>query len=101
MPKGYAIEHLELLGEKLGISFEYVNGYSWDELLKLFRNGEIDLLPSLWISESRKKYMLFTEPFLTLPYVFITKRGNDVIRNLTDLKGKTVATPRAGILPTR
>jgi ABC-type amino acid transport substrate-binding protein len=27
-PTGYAIDHLELLGRRLGISFEYVNGYS-------------------------------------------------------------------------
>jgi polar amino acid transport system substrate-binding protein len=85
-PMGYAIDHLELLGEKLGISFEYVNGYTWSELLELFKQGKIDLLPSLWISESRKRYMLFTEPFLKLPYVLITESGREDIKNFEDLK---------------
>jgi len=46
-PKGYAVEHLKLLGEQLGLSFEYVNGYTWFELLELLRQGQIDLLPCL------------------------------------------------------
>ena len=90
-PKGYAIDHLEILGNKLGISFEYVNGYSWSELLELFKKDKIDLLPSLWISESRKKYMLFTEPFLKLPYLLVTKSANNSIQGFSDLKGRTVA----------
>jgi diguanylate cyclase (GGDEF)-like protein len=93
-PKGYAIEHLELLGSRLGISFEYINGYTWAELLELFRQGEIDLLPSLWYSDSRAEYMLFTEPFLVLPYVIITNTGNTDIQDFSDLSGKTVSVAR-------
>ena len=44
-PRGYAIDFLDILGKKLGISFEYVHGYTWAELLDLFKKGEIDLLP--------------------------------------------------------
>ncbi|MFP4169262.1 MAG: transporter substrate-binding domain-containing protein [Desulfonatronovibrionaceae bacterium] len=94
-PSGYAIDHLELLGRKLGISFEYINGYTWAELLKLFKNNEIDLLPSLWISESRKDYMLFTEPFLELPYILVTKKDSPEISDFQDLQGKTVAVPKS------
>ncbi|MFO7839737.1 MAG: transporter substrate-binding domain-containing protein, partial [Desulfosalsimonadaceae bacterium] len=90
-PKGYAIDHLELLGRRLGISFEYVNGYSWFELMGLFRNKKIDLLPCLWISGSRKQFMCFTEPFLELPYVIVARKANTSIRKFEDLKGSTVA----------
>jgi len=94
-PHGYAIDHLELLGEKLGISFEYVNGYTWNELLSLFRKGEIDLLPSLWISDERKQYMLFTEPYLSLPYVIVTREGKKSIESFEDLEARRVATPKS------
>lgn len=94
-PMGYAIDHLELLGRKLGISFEYINGYTWAELLQLFKKGEVDLLPSLWISENRQKYMLFTEPFLELPYILVTEKNNPEIRDFQDLTGKTVAVPES------
>ncbi|MFN2342276.1 MAG: transporter substrate-binding domain-containing protein, partial [Desulfonatronovibrio sp.] len=90
-PQGYAIEHLELLGQRLGISFEYINGYTWAELLELFQNNEIDLLPSLWYSDERARYMLFTDPFLVLPYVIVTHRNNEAINEFDDLAGKTVA----------
>ncbi|MDJ0623134.1 MAG: transporter substrate-binding domain-containing protein [Desulfocapsaceae bacterium] len=89
--KGYAIDHLELLGKKLGISFEYVNGHTWEELLDLFRKGEIDLLPSLWYSKSREEFMLFTEPYLTLPFVIVTSNKTNSIEVFEDLYGKTIA----------
>ncbi len=90
-PQGYAIEHLELLGQRLGISFEYINGYTWAELLELFQNDEIDLLPSLWYSDERAEYMLFTEPFLVSPYVIVTHRSDETINDFDDLTEKTVA----------
>ncbi len=93
-PRGYAIEHLELLGERLGISFEYLNGYTWAELLELFKDGRIDLLPSLWHSQNRAEYMLFTEPFLVLPYVIVTRSNDSSIQHFNDLYGKTVAVAR-------
>src|SRR6056297_214239 len=88
LPQGYAIDHLELLGRKLGISFKYINGYTWAELLDLFKEKKIDLLPSLWISESRKQYMLFTEPFLELPYVLVTQKTNTEVQSFQDLQDK-------------
>ncbi|MBS3732980.1 MAG: transporter substrate-binding domain-containing protein, partial [Desulfobacterales bacterium] len=90
-PKGYAIEHLELLGQRLGISFEYVNGYTWFELLGLFKDGKIDLLPCLWISENRKQFMSFTEPYLELPYVIVARKDDQSIQTVEDLEGRTVA----------
>ncbi|MFW6284331.1 MAG: transporter substrate-binding domain-containing protein [Desulfosalsimonas sp.] len=94
-PKGYAIDHLELLGRRLGISFEYVNGYSWFELLGLFKQGKIDLLPCLWISGSRKRFMRFTGPYLELPYVIVAAKENaDRFQTVESLTGKTVAAAR-------
>ena len=90
-PKGYAIEHLELLGERLGVSFEYVNGYTWFELLALLRQGEIDLLPCLWKTESRERFMHFTESYLELPYVIVAAKGDCSIQSVDSLKGRTVA----------
>lgn len=97
VPKGYAIDHLELLGRKLGISFEYVNGYTWAGLLELFRQDKIDVLPSLWFSENRRKYMHFTKPFLELPYVIITAKKDRSIETFDDLRGKTVAVAKGYI----
>lgn len=93
-PRGYAIEYLELLGRRLGISFEYANGYTWFELLGLFRDKKIDLLPCLWVSESRKQFMSFTAPYLELPYVIVAGKEDRSIRRFEDLKGKTVAAAR-------
>ncbi|MDY6824560.1 MAG: transporter substrate-binding domain-containing protein [Thermodesulfobacteriota bacterium] len=90
-PKGYAIDYLELLEERLGLSFEYVNGYTWFELLGLLRQGEIDLLPCLWKTESRTRFMTFTESYLALPYVIVAPKGACSIQSVDELKGRTVA----------
>jgi polar amino acid transport system substrate-binding protein len=93
-PRGYAIDYLKILGKKLGISFAYVHGYTWAELLELFKKGDIDLLPCLWESASRRKYMLFTRSYVQLPYVLVTSKSNEKVRHFQDLKGKTVAVAR-------
>ena len=93
-PKGYAIEHLKRLGRKLGISFEFINGYTWSELLELFKEKKIDILPSLWISETRKEYMLFTDPFLELPYVLVTQKANTEVNSFQDLHDTIIAVPK-------
>ncbi|RLD35593.1 MAG: hypothetical protein DRI83_06635, partial [Bacteroidetes bacterium] len=36
-PKGYSIDLIKLIAEKTGLQLEFVNGYSWAELLDLFK----------------------------------------------------------------
>ena len=36
-PKGYSIDLINLIGEKTGLKFEFVNGYTWPELLEKFK----------------------------------------------------------------
>lgn len=43
-PGGYAIDVLKLIAEKTGMAVEFVNGFSSAELVKKYRNGEIDIL---------------------------------------------------------
>ncbi len=43
-PGGYAIDVLKLIAEKTGMAVEFVNGFSSAELVKKYRNAEIDIL---------------------------------------------------------
>ncbi|WP_341328380.1 transporter substrate-binding domain-containing protein [Methylotuvimicrobium sp. KM2] len=89
---GLSRDMLQLIAQYTGLIFE-AEIDEWNNLLHKFRQREIDLLPSLYYSEERADYMLFTEPYQwMLDYFFIHE---DVpAKSLADLAGKTIAIPK-------
>mgnify|MGYP000539265499 FL=1 len=75
-PKGYSIEFMDLLAEKLGIEVEYISGPSWDELLSMMRRKELDVMLNIVQTESRSKYILFTEPYVENPTGILVRDDN-------------------------
>ncbi len=53
-PKGYSIDLINLIGEKTGLKFEFVNGYTWPELLEKFKASEIDIMPAIYTEGCKK-----------------------------------------------
>ncbi len=89
---GVAKDYLELISQVSGLQFEPVVG-DWNDLLKRTRLGEIDLLPAVYFSEARSKFLTYTRPYqLMLDYFFI--RDDVKADTLDDLKGRTVAIPK-------
>ncbi len=95
-PAGYSIDYIKLLEKKLNgaISFEFINGYSWNELLEMFKNGKIDVIHSVVISQEREKFTLFTKPYIQDPAGIMVRNDIDGIKSLDDLNGKVVAIPK-------
>jgi PAS domain S-box-containing protein len=96
-PQGYSIELLNLLAKKIGIKIEYINGYTWDELILMYKERKIDLLHSLNQIESRKKIGLFSDPYIRYKTHFITRSETPKIKSLKELEGKTVAVGKGWI----
>lgn len=61
--KGLAIDHIQLLAQKIGVEIEFIYGYTWMELIELFQQKKIDVMPVLYITEERKKFTLYTKPY--------------------------------------
>jgi polar amino acid transport system substrate-binding protein len=80
-PRGLAIDLVELLAGKVGLQVEFVNGYSWQELMALFQRGDLDLMPALWRTQEREGFMRFTRSYIDLSFVLIT-RSNSPYRSL-------------------
>ena len=93
-PLGLSIDLMEMLGDRLGIEFEYVNGYRWNELLEMFKEKKLDILQSAYKTESRKKFGLFTKPYYKDKTVFIVSRHSPGISDINDLNGKIIAAPK-------
>jgi len=99
-PRGLAIDHIKLLGEKAGLQIEFVNGFTWAELVDQFKNKQIDVIPALYRNESREAFTLFTRPYYAGKLgVFAHEQGSP-IDTLDDLIGKRIGIQKAhGAIP--
>ena len=93
-PKGYSVDMLNLLAEKTGLRIEYVNGFSWDQLVAMFQKGDLDLLHSLLKNDDREKMGVFSDPYIPMPQTFAVKKGNPIPRSFDELKNKTLVIPK-------
>lgn len=90
-PAGLAIDYVTTILEGLGLEIELIP-MSWaDSLSEIGEHGTIDLLPTISYSEKRDKIVLFTDHYLTFPYVVFNRKGADFTSSLEDLHGKIVA----------
>ncbi len=71
---------------------------SWHESLHRFANGDCKLLVEAVKTPAREKTMLFTRPYMTYPFLVITRAGTPYINGLDDLRGKTIARQKGSAL---
>lgn len=90
-PQGLSIDLLNLIAENTGLKLDFKYGYSWNQLLEMLRNKQLDILHSLNHSASRAEFMLFTEPYISNQTVIVTAEDNDDINEIGDLNHKRVA----------
>lgn len=93
--KGMAADYLDLLSERLGVSFDPVFGISFREALKRGRNGAMDMYACLAFTPERAQFLAYTKPYLTYPLVVIGRDGGPIARSISDFSGKRVATVKA------
>ncbi|MCW8908512.1 MAG: EAL domain-containing protein [Sedimenticola sp.] len=91
---GVARDYLELLEESTGLQFQVETGHTWDQLLKGLEERRFDLLPMLYWSEQRTRYIHFTRPYLYARHYVFVRRGEASITSMRDLEEKRVAIPR-------
>ena len=88
---GLTKDYLQLISQSSGLKFVAIID-DWDKLLQQLSLQKIDLLPAIYFSESRNKYLNFTQPYLSiLDYFFIHEAVEAT--NINDLDGKTIAIP--------
>ncbi len=88
---GLAAEYLQLIEQRLGISFKYVPGLTWSQVVEGIKTGVVDVAPVMTASRERKKSINFSQSYLNFPQVIVTRRDYPPIDGMADLAGKTVA----------
>ena len=92
--RGINLDVFELIAQRLNIDVEYTAFDSFDSLYQALINGEVDAVGSVMATESRKKEVLFTDSYWSMPWVIVHPRelGNQL--RLEDFKGKSLAIPK-------
>lgn len=92
-PQGYSVDLLRLITNMTGLKLEFVNGYSWKELLTLFQENKLDILQPVFINEQNRNLGLVSRSFLRVPYAIATRQGQAPITALSQLENKIIAIP--------
>ncbi|WP_445772752.1 EAL domain-containing protein [Shewanella sp.] len=88
---GLAVDTLNLIGEKLNITFEIDDEYHWQNIVNNFENKQLDIVLTMVNTPSRAERFMFTTPIIYKSLVIITKKSKFSIFNRSDIGGKTVA----------
>jgi two-component system, NarL family, sensor histidine kinase EvgS len=82
---------MNLLASKVGLSVDYISGYSWNDFLQMIKENKIDVMLNIAKTENRENYLNFTSPYTkTFDSVFV-KKDQNLFQNLNDFNGKTLA----------
>jgi len=91
---GIADDYLDLIGKTTGLHFVIETRPTWDQNLKRFKNGELDLLPAVYYAKEREKYGQFSTAYFKMrEFIFYLDTRTD-IHHINDLEGMVVAIPK-------
>lgn len=89
--QGLTSEYLNIIESSLGVKLDIVNDVPWHELMRMARAKEVDMLSGAAITDERKKFLKFTDNYISVPIVIFTNEDVSYIADLSQLNGKKVA----------
>lgn len=89
--KGFEVDIMDAIAQEMGVSVEYVTA-NFSGLFGLLGSGRIDTVANqITITDERKAVYVFSEPYVYDGAQVVTRKDNNTIKSVEDLKGKTVA----------
>ncbi len=73
-PKGLSVDYLELVARKLGAQPTYLEAKSRAVIMTEIKSGKEGVVLALTETDERGEYMYFSEPFISLPAVIVTRK---------------------------
>lgn len=92
--RGLSGDYLALIGQRLGIRFEFTASSTLAESLEALKDGRADLLPSVARTPQREAFMAFSSPYLDVPNVYVARRGVAAVGPDQTMAGLRVAAER-------
>lgn len=79
--EGIVSDYVRRIEERIGVRFRLVRKSTWDEVVRAFQAGEIDVVPAMTPTRQREAFMQFTEPYIEVPSVIVAR--TEEMRSLT------------------
>lgn len=97
--EGMAADYAALLQSKLGIHLELVPARDLDELERLVKAGQVDVVAATTPEDFQSSGMVFTQPYESFPDVIVAPMDGTAVMRAQDLVGSRVAVrDEAGLL---
>jgi ABC-type amino acid transport/signal transduction systems, periplasmic component/domain len=93
-PQGYSVDLMQLLSARIGVTFEFVQGKSWEELVERLCARQIDVLHAADRPQRLLECANFSVPIIRGVNQFLTRRDHPEVRSIADLFGSVAASPR-------
>jgi PAS domain S-box-containing protein len=90
---GIASDYVDHFNRRLGLRMKPVPGLDWVEVLAKAAAGEIDVVPCIGTTEKRRRFLLFTDPYVIFPIVIVTREDAPFVNGVGDF-----APERVGII---
>ncbi len=88
---GLSADLLRAALKDTGLTITPTPAQDWPALLEALRERRADMAAKIVYAPERAKYLLFTQPYISIPIVIIVSAKNTAIRSLDDLAGRRVA----------
>jgi diguanylate cyclase (GGDEF)-like protein/PAS domain S-box-containing protein len=89
--RGMAAEYWQRMTERSGLRTEVVVTTSWEASLARAKRRDCDLLTLAMKTPERSEFWLFTEPYVSYPFVLATRAEAPSVSRLAEVADKTLA----------
>jgi ABC-type amino acid transport substrate-binding protein len=87
---GLTRDYTQILEEQISIEFSVTAVDNWHQALALLKEGELDLIPGLPITETSKNEVTFSAPIDKVPLILVDRQDMPFVQGIDDFKGKTL-----------
>ena len=92
--RGVAADILAKISLRSGLQFDVEQSFSVPQLIERIKTGKTDVLVSLTTSREREDVLSFTRPYLTTPYVMISRTHSGAPQTLDEMAGRRLVLTR-------
>ncbi|BDG01325.1 transporter substrate-binding domain-containing protein [Anaeromyxobacter oryzae] len=96
-PAGYDVDLTRAIAEVMGMRVEIRLG-SWADMRAALRDGRIDALEGMSVSEEREAQFEFTPPHTIVHHAIFARKGTPPVASVDALRGHRVILHRGGIM---
>lgn len=89
--QGISIDYLSIIEKKLGVQFTPLKDLSWQEAVQAVKDKQADMFVSVTHTVQRKRYVNFTEPYLTIPIRIFARNNISYIGSLENISNERIA----------